>query len=481
MSSPHHPATEVTDTPGSSESPAPPPTATATATNATGATWATPSEKSSLLDRLGIPRPLIFGFIGLTIFMIGDGVETNILEPFLSSEHGFSVSLAGTLVTVYGVAVAIAAFFAAALSDLWGPRKVMILGASVWIVFEVAFLTGALTSDLTWLIFLTYGLRGFGYPFFAYGFLVWITATASAKQLGTGVGWFYVAFSAGLPTLGALVATVSINWFSLSFYETLWISLALVVIGALIALIGVKERRGRHPLVANPEDVSQTLGQGFKLLRRDRRARFVTYIRTINSIPTYAMAVFFPTFFTDDLGWQLGWFLLLTTVIYAVNLPFNPFFGSFGDRHGWARTVFWGGSIGGAVTLALVYFIPFFAVPAGLNDNLVFGITVGAGALFGVTLAGFVPLSAIAVSLDPKHPGAAMATYNLGVGGAVAVGPLLVAVFHPLIGATGLVLIMIGLYLLSGWMTLQLRGTQPGFDGVAPITDDAQIDDLATN
>ncbi|MGD7003590.1 RbtT/DalT/CsbX family MFS transporter [Corynebacterium halotolerans] len=457
--------------PAATAADSPPPAAS------TAASASTP--QPGLLDRIGIPRPLIFGFIGLTIFMIGDGVETNILEPFLSSEHGFSVSLAGTLVTVYGVAVAIAAFFAAALSDLWGPRKVMILGAVVWIVFELAFLCVALTTDLNWLIFLTYGLRGFGYPFFAYGFLVWITATAPAKQLGTGVGWFYVAFSAGLPTLGALVATVSIQFFSLTFYETLWVSLGLVIIGSLIALLGVKERKGRHPLVANPEAVSQTLGQGFKLLARDRRARFVTYIRTINSIPTYAMAVFFPSFFTDDLGWQLGWFLILTTVIYAVNLPFNPFFGKFGDKTGWAKTVFWGGSIGGAVTLALVYFIPFFGVPAGLPNGLVFGVTIAAGALFGVSLAGFVPLSAIAVSLDPKHPGAAMATYNLGVGGAVAVGPLLVAVFHPLVGATGLVLIMIALYLLSGWMTLQLKGTQPGFDGVPALAEDADIDELA--
>lgn len=440
-----------------------------------------PATQPGILDRLGVPRALIFGFIGLTIFMIGDGVETNILEPFLSSEHGFSVSLAGSLITVYGVAVAIAAFFAAALSDLWGPRKVMILGAAIWIIFELALLAVALTTDQTWLIFLTYGLRGFGYPFFAYGFLVWITATASPKQLGTSVGWFYVAFSAGLPTLGALVATISMQWVDLSFYQTLWVSLVLVVIGSLIALLGVKERRGRHPLVSNPEDVTQTLGQGFTLLRHDRRARFVTCIRTINSIPTYAMAVFFPSFFTEDLRWQLGWFLILTTVIYAVNLPFNPFFGNFGDRYGWARTVFWAGSIGGAATLALVYFTPLIGVRAGLSDGLVFGITIVAGALFGISLAGFVPLSAIAVSLDPKHPGAAMATYNLGVGGAVAVGPLLVAVFHPLIGATGLIFIMIGLYLISGWMTLQLRGTQPGFDGVPALEEGAEITDLARN
>lgn len=80
-------------------------------------------QQSGLLERLGIPRPLIFGFIGLTIFMIGDGVETNILEPFLSSEHGFSVSLAGTLVTVYGVAVAIAAFFSGGTFGPVGSTK----------------------------------------------------------------------------------------------------------------------------------------------------------------------------------------------------------------------------------------------------------------------------------------------------------------------------------------------------------------------
>ena len=228
-----------------------------------------------LVERLGIPRPLIWGFIGLAIFMIGDGVETNILEPFLSSEHGFTVSRAGLLVTLYGIAVAIAAFFAAALSDLWGPRRVMALGAGIWVIFELAFLLLALTSSSTTLIFLSYGLRGFGYPLFAYGFLVWITAVSPADKLGTATGWFYVAFSAGLPTLGALTATVSMAWFDLSFYETLWVSLVLVLIGAACALIGVKERIGRKALVQNPEDVSETLGASFKLLITDRRARFV--------------------------------------------------------------------------------------------------------------------------------------------------------------------------------------------------------------
>ncbi|MGV0867742.1 RbtT/DalT/CsbX family MFS transporter [Corynebacterium kalidii] len=419
-----------------------------------------------LLDRLGVPRALLWGFIGLTVFMIGDGVETNILEPFLRDEHGFSTSRVGTLVTVYGIAVAVAAFFAAALSDLWGPRRVMMLGVGVWVTLELAFLCLALTTSNPWLIFITYGLRGLGYPLFAYGFLVWITAVAPAGDRATGVGWFYVGFSAGLPTLGALTATVSLSVLDLDFYQTLWLSLSLVVIGAAIALVGVREPVGRRPLVDNPEEVSATLSRGFKLLATDRRARRVTYIRTINSVPTYAMAVYFPSYFTDELGWKLGWFLILTTVIYAVNLPFNPLYGRIGDRFGWATTMFWAGAVACAVTLAAVYFTPLIGRSLGLPDPLVYGVTLFFGALFGVSLAGYVPLSAIAVAVDPEHPGAAMSTYNLGVGAAVAVGPLLVAVFLPLVGATGLTLIMIGLYLVAAYLSLTLRGNQPGFDGV---------------
>ncbi|MCZ9308332.1 RbtT/DalT/CsbX family MFS transporter [Corynebacterium uberis] len=426
----------------------------------------------SLTERLGIPRPLIWGFVGLTVFMIGDGIETNILEPFLEDDHGFSVDQAAAVVTVYGIAVAIAAFFAAALSDLWGPRKVMMLGAAVWVCFEVGFLALALTSDQRWMIFLFYGLRGFGYPFFAYGFLVWITATASPRNLASGVGWFYVAFSAGLPTLGALVATVSLNRFHLTYYETLWLSLVVVSIGALIAFVGVRERIGRGPLVEDSSDVTATLARGFKLLATDRRARFVTYIRTINSMPTYAMAIFFPPYFAEVLHWPRAWFLLLTTVIYAVNLPFNPIFGRVGDRFGWWRTMVWAGPVSCFFTLGLVYFTPKMALAAGASDHLAYGLTLIAGALFGVALAGYVPLSPIAVSLDPTHPGAAMSTYNLGVGAAVAAGPLLVYVFHPLLGPTGLILIMMGLFVLAGMMCLAFKGLQPGFDGVPPLTNE---------
>jgi len=420
--------------------------------------------KEGILDRLGLPRPLIWGFVGLAIFMIGDGVETNILAPFLSQDQGFSIPMVGTLVTIYGIAVALAAFFSAALSDLWGPRRVMLIGAGIWVFFGVAFLVVALTQHSTVLVFVTYGLRGFGYPFFAYGFLVWITATADAKRMASAIGWFYVAFTSGLPTLGALVATTTLDVFHLSMYQTLWVSLALVLLGAAVVMVGVKERIGRAPLVDNPEQVFEVLTFGLRLLVTKPRVLLVMLTRMINSIPTYGMAIFFPALFVDRFHWSIGRFLILTTVIYAVNIPFNLFFGWLGDRLGWSRTVVWCGAVVCAVSMLGLYVVPDYAISHGWP--FAYGLTLLVGAIFGIGLAGFVPLSAIAVSLAPRHPGAAMSSYNLGIGAAVFAGPLLVALLYGSLGPRGLVILFALLYLVAAAMAAVLRGTQPGFDGV---------------
>jgi len=428
------------------------------------------------LDRLGLPRPLIWGFVGLSLFMIGDGVETNILAPFLQQDYGYSIPLIGSLVTVYGVTVAIAAFSSAALSDLWGPRRVMLLGAVIWAAFDLIFLVVALTTNQVALVFITYGLRGFGYPFFAYGFLVWITATANAKRMASAIGWFYVAFTTGLPTLGALVATTSLNVFSLSMYQTLWVSLGLISIGALIALLGVKERTGRAPLVANTDKAFDVLTFGLKLLVSNRKVLLVMLTRTINSVPTYGMAIFFPALFVNQFGWSIGRFLILTTVIYAVNIPFNLFFGWLGDRLGWSRTVTWCGAVVSAVSMLGLYVVPAYAISQGWT--FAYPLTLLVGAIFGIGLAGFVPLSAIAVSLAPNQPGAAMSSYNLGIGAAVFAGPLLVALLYDGLGARGLVTLFAALYLVAAVMAATLRGTQPGFHGVptgAPVIEPARL------
>src|SRR3954465_9695567 len=90
-------------------------------------------------DRRGLFPPLVWGYVGLLLFMIGDGVESGYLSPFLMS-RGMSQGDVAAVFTVYGITAAVAAWFSGALSDLWGPSRVMWTGLGIWIVFEVLFL-----------------------------------------------------------------------------------------------------------------------------------------------------------------------------------------------------------------------------------------------------------------------------------------------------------------------------------------------------
>src|SRR5260370_28284536 len=97
-----------------------------------------------------------------------------------------------------------------ALADTVGARVVMWLGVSIWAFFEVIFIVfGVAFSDRDLLI-LSYFLRGLGYPLFAYGFLVCIVAVTPPRRLSSAVGWFWFPFTAGLPTLGSLLAHYTI-------------------------------------------------------------------------------------------------------------------------------------------------------------------------------------------------------------------------------------------------------------------------------
>ena len=60
-----------------------------------------------------------------------------------------------------------------------------------------------------------------------------------------------------------------------------------------------------------------------------------------------------------------------------------------------------------------------------------------AAVLYGATLAGYVPLSALMPSLAPKNKGAAMSLLNLGAGASNWVGPAIVYLFKPALGVGG--------------------------------------------
>lgn len=398
------------------------------------------------VEKLGIYPPLAWGYAGLLLFMIGDGVESGYLSPYLLAK-GISQPEVAAIFTAYGLTAAIAAWFSGALSDLWGPRRVMMLGLAIWAVFEVVFLLTIASGAGYVPLLASYAVRGFGYPLFAYGFLIWITAVTPARRLGTAVGWFWFAFTGGLPTLGSLLASFTVPL--IGAYQTLWISLALVVTGAMVALLGVSEPTGRSRLAPAGEHPVKTLLSSVTIAWREPKTAAGCVVRIINTAPQFGFLVFLPVFFTKTVGFSLTGWLRLLSAIFLSNIIWNLLFGVIGDRLGWRRTVALCGGVGSAVTTLLLYYVPQWF---GAN----YPLCILAGVAYGATLAGYVPLSALMPSLTPEHKGAAMSMLNLGAGASTWVGPAIVGLCLAPLGVGGVMWIFAVLYLISAALTLTL-------------------------
>lgn len=402
---------------------------------------------ASISERFGIPPSLFWGFIGLLIFMIGDGVELGYLAPFLSS-HGISENDTAVLFTVYGITVAIGSWFAGALSNIWGPRRVMWLGLAIWTVFEAAFLTfGVSRLDYSMMI-VTYMLRGFGYPLFAYGFLVWIAAVTPSRKLSMAVGWFWVAYAAGLPTLGSLVASFAVP--ALGALHTFWISLGLVVAGGVIALLGIRDAHGDRRLAPAGEKPLASMFNSLSIIWTEPKTALGGLVRTINTASMFGFFVIMPSFFLHVIGFTLEQWLRLVTIIFISNIAGNLISSKLATRLGLRNTVIWMGAVGSAISTPLFFYGPQFFI-----GN--FAAAAGFGAFYGMTLGGFVPLSALMPILVPANRAGALSILSLGAGASTWVGPAIVALFSHALGVAGVIWIFAGLYAVSALLMIKLR------------------------
>lgn len=402
----------------------------------------------SMIDRLGIYPPLFWGYVGLLLFMIGDGVEAGYLSKYLVERGIFTEQSVAIVFTAYGITVALAAWLSGALSDLWGPRQVMAAGLAIWVVLEVGFLLlGIKPGDQT-MILLMYTVRGLGYPLFAYGFLVWITAAAPERRLGTAVGWFWFALTGGLLTLAPLFASLLIP--RVGAYTTLWYSLGLVILGGLIALIGLQEPTGKKRLAPPGEHPIRTLVASVSIAWRKPKTAIGCVVRIINTAPQAGFLVFMPIYFTETIGLEMSQWLGLLSYMFLSNIIWNLLFGVIGDKLGWRETVAFCGGLGSAVTTLLLYYIPHTQGPN-------YPLAVVAAVLYGATLAGYVPLSALMPSLAPQSKGAAMSLLNLGAGASNWVGPAIVYLFLTRIGVGGVMWIYAVMYLVSAVLTMFLK------------------------
>jgi len=396
---------------------------------------------TSLLSKVGIPKQLAWGYLGIMIFMMGDGVEQGWLSPYLI-ERGMTTQDSAALFTAYGVTIAIASWFSGVLAEGFGPKKTMLTGLLLYIIGTAGFVGYGL-PDLNYGIMLfTYAIRGFGYPLFAYSFLVWITYRSPGKKLGAAVGWFWFVFTGGLNVFGAYYSSWAIT--HLGYLDTLWSSIFWVLIGAFLALVLNKDK---FKTTASPGTLSksQELAKGLTILKEEPKVMLGGIVRIINTTAQFAFPVFLPTYMAAHDFTTTEWLQIWGT-IFTANIAFNLIFGFVGDSLGWRNTVMWFGGIGCALTTLLFYYSP-----AIFGHS--FWLVMCCGILWGALLAGFVPLSALVPSLVKKDKGAAMAILNLGAGLAVFVGPAIVWIFIGTLGNEGVVWILAGLYFLSAVLT----------------------------
>lgn len=393
----------------------------------------------TIFDKAGIPQQLLWGYIGIMIFMMGDGIEQGWLSPYLV-DHGMSVQQSATLFTAYGITIAISAWFSGVLAEGYGVKRTMLVGLLLYIAGTIGFVGFGMPELNYPVMLLTYALRGFGYPLFAYSFLVWIAYSSPKQQLGRAVGWFWFVFTGGLNVLGAYYSSWAIQ--RLGHLNTLWTSLFWALLGACFALV---LNKGTVKGTAGATSKMEELIKGLTIVKEEPKVLLGGIVRIINTTAQFAFPVFLPMYMARH-GFDTTQWLQIWGTIFTANIVFNLIFGFVGDRLGWRNTVMWFGGMGCAVTTLLFYYAP------QIWENS-FWMTMIAGVLWGAFLAGYVPLSALVPSLVKKDKGAAMAILNLGAGLPVFVGPAIVGLFIGIAGEAGVIWILAVLYAISALLT----------------------------
>ena len=395
----------------------------------------------TIFDKIGLPRPLAWAYLGILIFMMGDGIEQGWLSPYLIG-RGLSLEQSAGLFTMYGVTIAISAWFSGVLAEAYGVKRTMFAGLVLYLLGTCGFVGLSLPGLHYPLMLVTYALRGFGYPLFAYSFLVWIAYAAPKDGLGKAVGWFWFVFTGGLNVLGAYYSSWAIE--RIGNINTLWTSVFWALLGAFFALVMNKSQK-RLAVAGGTREKMKELLKGITIMKEEPKVLLGGIVRVINTTAQFAFPVFLPMYMADY-GFTTTEWLRIWGTIFTANIVFNLIFGFVGDKVGWRNTIIWFGGVGCGITTLRFYYSPQFSA-----GN--FWVVMAAGVLWGALLAGYVPLSALMPSLVKKDKGAAVSVLNLGAGLPVFVGPAIVGVFYRLVGGEGVVWILAGLYLFGAFLT----------------------------
>ena len=137
--------------------------------------------------------------VSVPVFAFAGGVATLAVVLFLASGDR---SLSSTSLILAGVIVS--AILSAAIGFLKFLADEQVGIIIFWLMGSLAGATWpnigllAPTALFGTLVMLFYGLRGFGYPMLAYGFLTWVMMVTPPERQSSASGWFWFSFSLGM-------------------------------------------------------------------------------------------------------------------------------------------------------------------------------------------------------------------------------------------------------------------------------------------
>ncbi|MCU6679507.1 MFS transporter [Leclercia tamurae] len=392
--------------------------------------------------RLGLPRELSWGFIGIFLFITGATIEQSWLASMLQN-RGYDAFHISLLSSVFGLGVAAVSWFSGIGAGVLGLRRLMWAATAVYFLGSIPFIGYALPQGNYPLMVASYALRGVAYPLFAYSFLVWINQRCEPRILGRAVSWFWIAFGVGMTIVGPWYSSLMLP--EVGETATLMSGFVFVVLGAFCALVLNRDR----PQAEQGGSIGAALAEGMMVLVREPKMRLGVIVKTINDIGKFSLVILMPVYL-PRFGFSIAQWLTVWGLVNLVNIFASYFFGWLGDTIGWHNTVVWfSGTLCGLAMLAVCYAPVLF----GDSETALFC----ALALYAIGLGAFGPLSALIPSLLPDNKGAAISCLNLGSGLSNFVGPLIVTLCVAPLGVEGTLWVIAILYFAASVLTLPLK------------------------
>lgn len=413
---------------------------------------------------IGMPVSLFWGYIAVALFMAGDGFEQSFLAHYIHHDLGIPEDKGSLIFSIYGLTAAISSWLSGVFAETFGAKRIMVIGIVMWIILHAAFMQFGIVPHNYYAIFIFYGLRGFAYPLFFYGFFYWVVKETPDNQLASAVGWIWSMFTIGYGIIGYCIPYFFVEKLGSEF--TLWQALIWAMAGAAITIFLLKtppETKTEKVVKENHSfghRMSEILSD-LTLVFRSKDLAIALVIRAICNFSLFGvLTVVLPNFMTSNDGGQftLHQWQLISIFIYPIQPFTNVLWGIIGDRIGWLKQMRWVGFVGCGTATILLYYVPTL-FPGNVYAS------IAAMLFFALTITSFVPMGAIFPMLAPERKGAAVSIQNLGGGLSQFLGNALVSVIYFIgFGNYGVFIIYGVLYYIAAVLTYFIKLKQPGVD-----------------